>query len=196
MLYNSMGNPPQTAQYAAFATGTYNKGMAPCRLVVTGDGGGGFAVVDSLNSTLYAGGSYSPSGTPYGVVPAGVQNKQVKARQSCMPTLMPHHTTSCCHASLSSGDDLCRFAPELWLVDCHAQGTHIYSADATVFLTVQSDGNLVLYNTARFSTYGSSAAAAIWATDVFNANAPFTLTMQQVGLVSSMRVACCWLCPH
>ncbi len=69
MLYNKYGS--NAPQYAVWASGTYNKGVAPCKAVVTGDGGGGFAVLDSTNAVLFSAGAYSPAGTPYGQLPVG-----------------------------------------------------------------------------------------------------------------------------
>ena len=68
------GTEPQDA---VWASGTFNKGGAPCRAVVTGDGGGGFAVLDSTNAVLFSAGAYSPVGTPYGQLPVGGVLQQV-----------------------------------------------------------------------------------------------------------------------
>jgi hypothetical protein len=65
---------------------------------------------------------------------------------------------------------------------CAVQDTHLFSADATTFLKPQSDGNLVLYNTERYSTYGASRAAAVWASNTYLATtALFNLVMQPVS---------------
>jgi hypothetical protein len=77
-----------------------------------------------------------------------------------------------------------------------AQGTKLFSADATVYLTAQPDGNLVLYNTSLTHSHGVGASSAIWASGTYGAaNGPFTLVMQQVGaappaagLVQSMQL--------
>ncbi len=74
VLYNDGGKAPQ---YAVWASGTYNKGIAPCRAVVTGHGGGGFAVLDSTDAVLYSAGARSPAGTPFGQLPAGISLQQV-----------------------------------------------------------------------------------------------------------------------
>ena len=60
-----------------FSTGTANQGTGPCRLAVSGAGGGGFAVLDSRNATLYLEGAYSPAGTLSGTLPADSVLKQV-----------------------------------------------------------------------------------------------------------------------
>jgi hypothetical protein len=65
---------------------------------------------------------------------------------------------------------------------CAVQDTHLFSADATIFLKPQSDGNLVLYNTERYSTYGDNSAAAVWASNTYLAStAPYNLVMQPVS---------------
>jgi hypothetical protein len=65
---------------------------------------------------------------------------------------------------------------------CAVQVTHLFSADATTFLKPQSDGNLVLYNTERYSTYGASRAAAVWASNTYlTTTAPYNLVMQPVS---------------
>ncbi len=66
------------------------------------------------------------------------------------------------------------------------QGTKLFSPDAVEFLVAQSDGNLVLYNTVLYRKYGPSRPAAVWAAGTYGAgNGPFSLVMQQVGLVSA-----------
>ena len=60
-----------------FASGTAGAGSQPCRLVVSGAGGGGLAVLDSTNATLYFEGAYSPPGTLPGTLPTGTLLKQV-----------------------------------------------------------------------------------------------------------------------
>ena len=53
-----------------YQSGTANQGTGPCQLVVSGAGGGGFAVVNSTGATLYSQGAYSPAGTLPGTLPA------------------------------------------------------------------------------------------------------------------------------
>ena len=61
------------------------------------------------------------------------------------------------------------------------QGETLSSADSRVFLTVQADGNLVLYNRQAYDLYGATQAAAIWATGTWGAApSPFALIMQPV----------------
>ena len=60
-----------------YSSGTANKGTGPCQLVVSGAGGGGFAVIDSKNATLYSQGAYSPPGTVPGTLPANAVLTQV-----------------------------------------------------------------------------------------------------------------------
>ena len=60
-----------------FQSGTADQGSGPCRLVVSGAGGGGFAVVDSNNVALYTQGAYSPLGTVPGTLPANAVLTQV-----------------------------------------------------------------------------------------------------------------------
>ena len=70
VLYDTKGTP-------IFYSGTYNQGTAPCRLVVSGAGGGGIAVLDAKNATLYSQGAYSPPGTPAGTLPNNAVLTQV-----------------------------------------------------------------------------------------------------------------------
>ena len=60
-----------------FSSGTANQGTGPCQLVVSGAGGGGFAIIDTLNATLYTQGAYSPPGTVSGTLPANATLTQV-----------------------------------------------------------------------------------------------------------------------
>ena len=60
-----------------YSSGTGHSGTGPCRLVVSGAGGGGFAVLDSNNATLFYEGAYSPAGTLQGTLPTGAVLKQV-----------------------------------------------------------------------------------------------------------------------
>ena len=69
-MYDNHGNP-------TYYSGTYDQGTAPCRLVVSGAGGGGIAVLDAKNVTLYSQGAYSPPGTPAGTLPANAMLTQV-----------------------------------------------------------------------------------------------------------------------
>ena len=50
VLYNKNGMMPPDA---IFATGTYNKGAAPCKLTVSSAGAGFIAVSDSHSAQLY-----------------------------------------------------------------------------------------------------------------------------------------------
>ena len=63
-----------------FTFGTANQGTGPCRLVVSGAGGGGFAILDSSNAVQDFEGAYSPAGTRPGTLPAGSALKQVLGR--------------------------------------------------------------------------------------------------------------------
>lgn len=63
--------------HTIFASGTANQGAGPCQLVVSGAGGGGFAVIDSHSATIYSQGAYSPPGTLPGTLPAGASLTQV-----------------------------------------------------------------------------------------------------------------------
>ena len=60
-----------------YQSGTTNQGTGPCQLVVSGAGGGGFAVIDSNNATLYSQGAYSPPGTVPGTLPSNAVLTQV-----------------------------------------------------------------------------------------------------------------------
>ena len=55
----------------------------PCRLVVSGAGGGGFAIIDANNVVEYSEGAYSQAGTPQGTLPAGSVIKQVRHGLHC-----------------------------------------------------------------------------------------------------------------
>jgi hypothetical protein len=50
------------------------------------------------------------------------------------------------------------------------QGTNLYTPDASVLLTPQLDGNLVLYNTGLFNKAPETPQAALWATGSYNMN--------------------------
>jgi hypothetical protein len=64
-----------------------------------------------------------------------------------------------------------------------AQGYKVNSPDGTVLLMPQPDGNLVLYNTAKYVASGAVPSAAVWASGTGGAyGAPFRLVMQQVGV--------------
>ena len=63
-----------------FSFGTSNQGTAPCRLVVSGAGGGGFAIIDANNIVQDSEGAYSPAGTQQGTLPAGSVIKQVRRK--------------------------------------------------------------------------------------------------------------------
>ena len=61
------------------------------------------------------------------------------------------------------------------------QGVPLFSMDYKVFLWVQNDGNLVLYNMEAFHSYGATRAAAIWGSQTYGAMPqPFALAMQPV----------------
>ena len=69
-----------------------------------------------------------------------------------------------------------------WVV----QGVHLSSADGTVFLVAQPDGDLVLYNASLAqSVYGLTPAAAIWASGTYRGLAAYTLVMQEVRAVQT-----------
>jgi hypothetical protein len=70
-----------------FTSGTNGLGYPPCRLVVSGAGGAGIAVLDSTNAVLYVLGIYSPPGTPYGVMPVGAVLHEVSATE--VPRMQP-----------------------------------------------------------------------------------------------------------
>jgi hypothetical protein len=73
------------------------------------------------------------------------------------------------------------------------QGEPLPSSDGKVFLIVQPDGNLVLYNTMAYSMYGPTAPSAIWASGTFgNAGpTPFSLVMQTVSAGTILQLICC-----
>ena len=63
------------------------------------------------------------------------------------------------------------------------QTTQLFSTDGAVFLYVTGDGNVILYNTANYNTYGAaSAGSIIWQSNTggHSALAPFQFTMQNV----------------
>ena len=66
------------ANQTIFTLGSSNQGAAPCRLVVSGAGGGGFAILDANNAVKDLQGAYSPAGTQQGTLPAGSVLKQVR----------------------------------------------------------------------------------------------------------------------
>ena len=76
------GGPTDTT--ALFATNTYHRGEQPCRLMVSGAGGGGFAVLDATERVVFSAGAYSPEGTPEGTLPAGQTLSQVQTYCSCL----------------------------------------------------------------------------------------------------------------
>ena len=64
---------------------------------------------------------------------------------------------------------------------CDVQGQPLLSSDGRVSLLVQSDGNLVLYNTQVAGRVGLSFASAIYFTATYGASPqPFSLAMTQV----------------
>ena len=62
------------------------------------------------------------------------------------------------------------------------QGAQLFSPDGAVYLTVQSNGNLVLYNTAQEAASGPVPSAAVWSSgSTGNGHpAPYELIMQTV----------------
>ena len=56
----------------------------------------------------------------------------------------------------------------------------LYSTDGKFFLMVQSTGELGVFNTAQYATYGPSPLATAWRSQSFSLNAPFYLAMQDV----------------
>ena len=76
-----------------YQSGTANQGTGPCQLVVSGAGGGGFAVVDSRNATLYTQGAYSPPETLPGTLPADAVLTQVSLNSKGW--LLGQHTLPC-----------------------------------------------------------------------------------------------------
>lgn len=64
------------------------------------------------------------------------------------------------------------------------QGALLYSASRQYFLTIQQDGNLVIYDTALYQQYGATSGAALYmsGTGGVSGNTPFTFTMQSVRL--------------
>ncbi len=75
------------------------------------------------------------------------------------------------------------------------QGEPLPSNDGKVFLIVQADGNLVLYNSMAYSMFGPAPASAIWASGTYgNAGpTPFSLAMQTVRAVTMLQLTCCCL---
>ena len=75
-----------------FTFGTSNQGAAPCRLVVSGAGGGGFAILDANNAVQDFQGAYSLAGTQQGTLPVGSVLKQVQRELqrpgNCLATLL------------------------------------------------------------------------------------------------------------
>ena len=72
------------------------------------------------------------------------------------------------------------------------QDERLYSADGSVFLVPQSDGNLVLYNAYAVEQFGGTTVlAALWESGTYNNGGPqpFVLAMQQV-LRRSTLVPC------
>ena len=68
VLYGNNGTV-RNAGTAVFATNTYGQGVKPCRLIVSGSGPGGFAVLDAVNNTLYSAGSFYPGDPPATLYP-------------------------------------------------------------------------------------------------------------------------------
>jgi hypothetical protein len=72
---------------------------------------------------------------------------------------------------------LCASDSVLWCL----QGQSLYSTDNRVFLTVQGDGNVVLYNTLAYSLYGANTAAAVIGSHTYLVGSPpYSLAMQNV----------------
>ena len=60
------------------------------------------------------------------------------------------------------------------------QATPLYSPDGLVYLVVQSDGNLVLYNTAKAGN-NPGPSASFWSSGTYGrSTAPYQLNMQSV----------------
>lgn len=73
-------------------------------------------------------------------------------------------------------------APAHAVADC-LQAERLYSADGSVFLVAQTDGNLVIYNAYAVQQFGGTTpVAALWASNTYNNGGPqpFILAMQQV----------------
>ena len=123
------------SQQTIYSPGTANQGSQPCRLVVSGAGGCGFAVLDSQNATLFFEGAYSPPGTLPGTLPTGTVLKQVASRPLHHPYLVVPCATFLPCIARGNGSQGALYA--------HAQDVKLFSADGTVCLMSQSDGNLV-----------------------------------------------------
>ena len=75
---------------------------------------------------------------------------------------------------------------------CLLQGQQLFSSDGRVFLVVQTDGNIVVYNALAYGLYGAHSTAAIWTSQTGgSANGPFSLAMQQVVLACLGFVCMC-----
>lgn len=61
-----------------------------------------------------------------------------------------------------------------------AQNVPLYSTDGNFFLMVQSSGEVAVFNTALYATYGPSPLATAWRSQAFSSNAPFYLVVQDV----------------
>ena len=60
------------------------------------------------------------------------------------------------------------------------QGTRLYTKDGAFFLLVQPTGEIGMFNTNLYNTYGASPIATAWRSQTFSLNAPFSLVMQDV----------------
>ena len=75
---------------------------------------------------------------------------------------------------------------------CNLQGHPLSSPDGRVYLSVQGDGNLVLYDAQVVARFGKSYASAIFATGTYgSAPQPFSLSLKQVSCASSQAPAAC-----
>ena len=87
-----------------FTFGTSNQGAAPCRLVVSGAGGGGFAIIDANNAVQDFQGAYSPAGTQQGNAAgrlrpqAGATGTPTSLASWLATLLMQEDDRVCCHA--------------------------------------------------------------------------------------------------
>ena len=60
-------------------------------------------------------------------------------------------------------------------------GVRLFSNDGGVYLSPQTDGNLVLYHASLVAKIGESASSALWASGTYGRkDGPFTLVMQPV----------------